>query len=126
MSKVAPVSAVFVMMSTARTVTSAGPMTRRTGSVVRSCSRRASSPSPSSAAESGVSTKTGGDQIHSDRRQLEREVPGHGGEGCGQRRDEGQAHRRAASFDTAHEQQRPAGANPVGGPLERLERQEEM
>src|SRR4051794_31571504 len=59
MSYVAPVSAVLVMMWTASAATSAGPTTRPIGSVVRSSSRRASSPSPSSEADSGVSTKPG-------------------------------------------------------------------
>jgi hypothetical protein len=46
MSKVAPVTAVFVMRWTASAAMSAGPTTRRIGSVVRSCSRRVSSSSP--------------------------------------------------------------------------------
>src|SRR3989442_1312623 len=54
MSKVAPVTAVFVMRCTASAAMSAGPTTRRIGSVVRSCSRRPSSWSPRIVAESGV------------------------------------------------------------------------
>jgi hypothetical protein len=54
MSIVAPVTAVLVIRWTARTATSAGPTTRPIGRVVRSCSRRASSWSPSSEADSGV------------------------------------------------------------------------
>ena len=57
MSYVAPVSAVLVMRCTASAATSAGPTTRPIGSVARSSSRRASSSSPSSDADSGVSTK---------------------------------------------------------------------
>src|SRR5215468_12641933 len=45
------------MMCTARAAMSAGPTTRRMGSVARSWSRRASRSSPSSEADSGVSTK---------------------------------------------------------------------
>ena len=55
-SKVAPVTAVFVMRWTASRAMSAGPTTRPIGSVVRSCSRRASSWSPRSDADNGVST----------------------------------------------------------------------
>src|SRR5205823_6200498 len=51
MSYVAPVRAVLVMMWTARAATSAGPTTRPIGSVPRSSSRRASSPSPRSEAD---------------------------------------------------------------------------
>ena len=58
-SYVAPVSAVLVIRWTASAATSAGPTTRPIGSVARSCSRRASSSSPSSDADSGVSTKPG-------------------------------------------------------------------
>jgi hypothetical protein len=43
MSKVAPVTAVFVMRWTASAAMSAGPTTRRIGRFVRSCSRRVSS-----------------------------------------------------------------------------------
>ena len=57
MSYVAPVSAVLVMRCTARAATSSGVTTRPIGRVSRSCWRRSSSPSPSSDADSGVSTK---------------------------------------------------------------------
>ena len=57
MSQVAPVIAVFAMRCTARAAISAGPTTRPMGSVARSWSRRASSWSPSSDADNGVSTK---------------------------------------------------------------------
>ena len=56
MSKAAPVTAVLVIRWTASAAMSAGPTTRPIGSVVRSCSRRASSWSPRIAADSGVST----------------------------------------------------------------------
>src|SRR6266700_4028405 len=56
MSYVAPVSAVLIIRCTASLATSSGPTTRPMGSVARSCSRRASRSSPSSVADSGVST----------------------------------------------------------------------
>src|SRR5271166_312453 len=57
MSYVAPVTAVLLMMWTANAAMSAGPTTRRMGSVARSSSRRLSSSSPRIDADRGVSTK---------------------------------------------------------------------
>ena len=56
MSYVPPVIAVLVIRCTASLAMSSGPITRLMGSVARSCSRRASRSSPSSVADSGVST----------------------------------------------------------------------
>src|SRR4029077_1683723 len=114
MSYVAPVTAVFVMRWTASAAMSAGPTTRRIGSLVRSCSRRASSWSPGGAAASGgaddapdrqpraelLATRVqlvaeerrrqrrvdepGRDQVHADGRELEREVLGQRGKRGGE------------------------------------------
>src|SRR5262249_28849581 len=57
LSYVAPVRSVLLIVGTARAATSAGPTTRRIGSVARSSSRRLSRSSPRIDAERGVSTK---------------------------------------------------------------------
>ena len=63
MSYVPPVSAVLLIRCTASAATSSGPTTRPIGSRSRSSSRRASSPSPSSDADSAVSTKPGATRL---------------------------------------------------------------
>ena len=126
MSKVAPVTAVLVMRWRASAAMSLGPTTRRIGSVVRSCSRRASSWSAEQRRRQAACRRTRRDQVHADGCELEREVLRHGGHRGRERRDEREARRRPAATRAAHEEQGPARADAAGRISGDLQRQQEV
>src|ERR1700745_4124310 len=117
MSYVPPVIAVLFMRGTASLAMSSGPITRLMGSVARSCSRRASRSSPSSAADSGVSTNPAAMRLTRIGATSTARVVNRGGSGAGARRNHRQAGPTAAAAGAAHEDQRAAGPDPADGVL---------
>ena len=73
-----------------------------------------------------MSTNPGRDQVYADGRELEREVPRHGGKRRRERRDQRESHRRATATGAAHEEQAPSRANLARGVPGDLQRQQQM
>ena len=123
MSYVAPVRAVLVMRWTASAATSAGPTTRRIGSVARSSSRRASSCVAEQRRRQRGVDEPGGDEVDADRRELEREVRRQGGQRGRERarRARGRGVRRPPV--PPMKSQRAAGPHPADGVAGDAERQ---
>ena len=109
MSYVAPVRAVLVMRWTASAATSAGPTTRPMGSVARSSSRRASSPSPRSDADSGVSTKPAAMRLTRTGASSSARAAVNGRQRGGGRGGDPEVATDPPAAGAAHEQQRAAG-----------------
>jgi hypothetical protein len=70
--------------------------------------------------------EAGGDEVDSDWRELEHEVPCYRGKRGRESRDERESHRRAATAGGAHEKERPSRANFARGVPSDLQRQQEM
>ena len=94
------------MMCTASAATSAGPTTRRMGSVARSCCAAVVELVAEERCRQRRVDEAGGDEVDPHGRELEREVGGEGGERGGDRRREPEADAGAAGAGAAHEQQR--------------------
>ena len=65
-------------------------------------------------------------QVYADRRELQREVPGHGGKRSRESRDERGPCRHPTASGAAHEEQGPTRTNPVCGVPSDLQRQQQM
>ena len=117
--------AVFTMRWMASAAMSAGPTTRLMGSVVRSCSRRASSRSPSSDADNGVSTKPGAIRLTRMGASSSASDLVSAGVAAAERGDE-RARGRPSTADSADEQERSARAHFAGGETGDVERQPEL
>src|ERR1700681_351090 len=125
MSYVAPVSAVLLMMWTARAATSAGPTTRPVGNVARSSLRRSSSRSPSSDADKRGVDEACSDEVHANRREFEREGRRERWQRSG-RRDDPETVTDAPAAGAAHEDQRAAGPHLAYGVARDLKPQHHM
>ena len=111
------------MMWTASAATSAGPTTRPMGSVARSSSRRASSPSPRSRRRQRGVDEAGGDEVDANRRELEREGRRERRQRGGGRGGDPELATDPPAAGAAHEQQRAAGPHLGGGVARDLEPQ---
>src|SRR5262249_12680525 len=111
MSKVAPVTAEFVMRWTASAAMSVGPTTRRIGSVRPSSARRLSRSLPRVEAESGVATRPAGSRVARDGGESGGGFLRHGGPRGGGGGDRAGPGRRGPPAGSADEEQRAAGAD---------------
>ena len=105
---------------------SAGPTTRRIGSVVAELLPSRVQLVAEERRRQGCVDEAGRDQVHADGRGLEREVPDERGLRGGERRDQRESRRGAAATGTAHEEQRPSRAHRVRRVASDLDRQQQM
>ena len=105
---------------------SAGPTTRRIGSVLRSSSRRYFELIAENRRGERRVDEPRRDQVYADGGELERQVLRHRRQRGGERRDEREAARRAPAAGAAHEEQGSARANSADGVARDLKRQQEM
>src|SRR5215471_10602627 len=110
----------------ASAATSAGPTTRRMGSVARSSARRLSRSSPRIDAERGVSTKPAAIRLTRIGASLEREVGDEGGERDGGCRGDSEASPWAACAGAAHEYQGAGRPDLVGSGTCDLDREQKV
>src|SRR5438309_10627881 len=102
------------MRWTASAAMSAGPTTRRIGSVAELLATRVQLVAQECGRQRRVD-EPGRDQVHADGRELEREVFRQSGKRGRQRRDERESRRRAAATGAAHEEQGPSRTNLAHG-----------
>ena len=114
-SYVAPVSAVLVIRWIASSATSAGPTTRPMGSESPQLVAAGIELVAEQRRRQRSVDEAGGDQVHPDRRDLDRQVGGQRGEcrRCGP--DHGHPDARTTPAGAAHEDKRPAGPDPGRG-----------
>ena len=119
-------TAVLAIRCTASAAMSAGPTTRRMGSVARSSARRASRSSAEQPGRQGRVDEAGRDAVDPDRGELQGQVGHQGGYAGGADGRDGLALGRAPGAGAAHEQQRAAGPDLAHGVLADPQRHQQV